>query len=208
MACSISDEQYEALSSLYRSLSDMFFSGTLPEVMFALESRKTCNGYFHADKFIRKDTGDKISFIALNPDYFSRPFEEVLATLLHEMCHCWVYYNSNKKDSVSAYHSKLWDQQMRNAGLEPVYMNKSRTKVGTKVMPGGKFDAWVKAVKEGDLPDIALIQSVFRDSPGNTWKSRNKTVYICPGCGAKVWGKPGMHIGCSECGKPYEEELT
>jgi DNA-directed RNA polymerase subunit RPC12/RpoP len=36
--------------------------------------------------------------------------------------------------------------------------------------------------------------------------NRNKVKYICPDCGAKVWGKPGLHIECSDCACSFEEE--
>ena len=36
--------------------------------------------------------------------------------------------------------------------------------------------------------------------------NRNKVKYTCPDCGAKVWGKLGLHIECSNCACSFEEE--
>lgn len=31
-------------------------------------------------------------------------------------------------------------------------------------------------------------------------KQQSKSKYSCPGCATNVWGKPGLHIVCGECG--------
>lgn len=42
--------------------------------------------------------------------------------------------------------------------------------------------------------------ATFQDKP-----RRGKTKYTCPGCNNAVWGKPGMHISCGDCKKPFRE---
>lgn len=34
---------------------------------------------------------------------------------------------------------------------------------------------------------------------------KNKTRYVCPSCGAKVWGRPELEIQCIPCNKQFEE---
>jgi hypothetical protein len=43
--------------------------------------------------------------------------------------------------------------------------------------------------------------------PGGVAKpaSRNKTPYVCPGCRAKVWGRPSLDLLCVTCSREFEE---
>lgn len=53
-----------------------------------------------------------------------------------------------------------------------------------------------------EVPDNEGASSapVFLDKP-----KRSKTKYRCPKCGNAVWGKPDLNIGCTDCGKHFEE---
>jgi hypothetical protein len=39
-------------------------------------------------------------------------------------------------------------------------------------------------------------------------QTRQKTAYTCPGCEAKVWGKPNLFILCGDCEERFEEETA
>ncbi len=44
------------------------------------------------------------------------------------------------------------------------------------------------------------------DSPIKPVASKKKTVYQCPNCKAKVWGRPGLEIYCKRCEQDYVEK--
>jgi predicted SprT family Zn-dependent metalloprotease len=56
--------------------------------------------------------------LALNPDNFEdRTDEQIMSTLLHEMCHCWQYYFG--EPSRGGYHNREWASKMKEVGLHP-----------------------------------------------------------------------------------------
>lgn len=98
---------------------------------------------------------------------------------------------------------------MQEAGLRPVYLNRSKTSVGTEIIKGGEFGVFVREFLEENsgflLPvryrmDMAL-QKTDRPVADNADKerktyNRNKIKYRCPLCGASVRGKPSLVLFC------------
>ena len=60
-------------------------------------------------------------------------------------------------------------------------------------------DTVIKLITEmSDLFDDNTIVDKPKPPAG-----RKKTCYQCPECGAKVWGKPDLHIQCVDCESPF-----
>ena len=122
---------------------------------------------------------------------------------------------------------------MEGCGLTPVFLNKSKTSVSTKIAEGGAFEEFVKTFKEkhgedyfniveysieiehktkvalgiedGDDTEDDSPKADNADKPVKKY-NRNKVKYTCPDCGVRLWGKPGLHIECSDCACSFEEE--
>lgn len=121
-------------------------------------------------------------------------------------------------------------QNLWLCGLEPKYLNTSKTAVDHKIIKGGAFEDFVKAFTEKYGEDFFNIVSYSSEVQKKTRKAlgikdddsdepkadnadkpikkynRNKIKYICPGCGMKVWGKGGLSIHCNECNEDLEED--
>ncbi len=120
---------------------------------------------------------------------------------------------------------------MAECGLEPKYLNTSKTAVDHKIIKGGAFEDFVKAFTEKYGEDFFNIVSYSSEVQKKTRKelgikddedsdepkadnadkpikkyNRNKIKYVCRGCGAKVWGKGGLEIRCIVCDENFEEE--
>lgn len=146
--------------------------------------------------------------IALNPDTFEdRTDAEILSTLAHEMAHLWQAVFG--KPSRNGYHNAEWAARMKAIGLVPYNVNQPDKETGQKcshtIKPGGAFEHVAGA----------LLASGFRltwegwSGPvmeGTTTPNRNKTPYTCPGCGARIWGKPGLNLICGDDGETYAAE--
>jgi hypothetical protein len=45
------------------------------------------------------------------------------------------------------------------------------------------------------------LESVL-DGTGDKAPPISKVKFSCPGCGANAWGKPDLHVTCTDCGVP------
>lgn len=236
MEVKTSTELYRKIQYVIDLLDAEFFSGkgkqSIPELVFAVNNQcKSCvTAFVQADALYNKSSNKKLQYLALNPKYFDRSNSEILATICHELCH--VYENQYVHIARNGYHDRIWADLMQDCGLEPVYLNKSKTAVSTKITEGGVFEQLVEKftdengenffdiveysqeVERKTLIALGLADSDLEDdlpkadNAGKTIKkyNRNKVKYTCHSCGIKVWGKSGLNIQCNDCGEDFTEE--
>ena len=226
---------YTKVQTVIDEIDSKFFSGNkkekLPHVVFAInDSLKACViASVTPDSLYNKSTDEKLQYIAINPDYLNRSLGEILGTICHELCH--VYEHAYIHIPRGGYHDKQWAELMTDCGLEPKYLNKSKTSVTHNIVKGGAFETFVKDFEEKHGKDFFNIVSYSSEiqkqvrkelgieddeeddspKPDNADKpvkkyNRNKIKYTCPECKAKVWGKSGLNIYCSDCECRFEEE--
>lgn len=230
------EELYGKLQTVINELDATFFNGKgkehIPSVVMAINNRcSSCVvAFVSPNSLYDKNTDRKIQYLGINPFYLSRNIGYILCTVCHEICH--IYENAYVHIPRGGYHDKAWAELMLDCGLEPVYMNKSKTAVSEKIIEGGAFEKFIKdfAEKYGahyfnvveystQIEHITRIKlgieegNVSDDSPHADNENvpvktynRNKFKYTCPDCGAKVWGKTGLNIECSDCACAFEEE--
>lgn len=226
-----STELYRKLQYVIDLIDKTFFSGKgkqkIPELVFAINNQvKSCvTAFVQADALYDKSANRKLQYLGINPKHLDRDVSEILATICHELCH--IYENQYIHIARNGYHDKQWAELMLNCGLEPVYLNKSKTAVSTKIIQGGCFEDLVKYFKDNHNEDffniveysqdierkVKLSLGIEDDTPraDNADKpikryNRNKIKYTCGGCGTKVWGKSGLDISCNECGLDFKED--
>lgn len=232
-----STELYGKLQNVIDLIESEFFTGKgkqeIPELVFAVNNQcKSCvTAFVQADALYDKSNNTKLQYLALNPKYFNRSNAEILATICHELCH--VYENQYVHITRNGYHDRIWENLMLDCGLKPVYMNKSKTSVSTKIIEGGEFEKFVtkfteqksedffniveysqdiekKTLATLGLSDVNIMEDIPRadnaDKPIKKY-DRNKIKYVCPSCDAKVWGKRGLSILCNDCGEDFEEDV-
>lgn len=234
-----STELYGKIQTVINELDSNFFTGkgkqSIPEIVFAINnSCHACvTAFVSPDALYDKKNNKKLQYIGINPRHLNRDISEILATICHELCH--VYENAFIHIPRGGYHDKEWDKLMRDCGLEPKYLNKSKTAVSTKVLEGGDFEKFVAGFKEIHGEDyfniveysplvehqtkvaLGLEDDDGEDSENDTPKAdnadkpvkkynRNKIKYTCPDCQSRVWGKAGLNIECVDCACSFEEE--
>lgn len=169
-----------------------------------------------------------VHYLCINPSFLSRGLEYLLSTLVHELCH--VYESEYIHIARGGYHDKQWHDLMIGCGLQPRYQNASRTAVDETIIEGGIFTDFVKYFigkygeayfnlatytpkldDEGNPAPVTPPADDGRPRADNYGKpikvyNRNKIKYTCCGCGAKVWGKPNLHIFCGDCIVKGEKE--
>jgi len=228
-------ELYAKVQTVIDELDKAFFNGKgkekIPQVVFAINNRcKSCVvAYVQADALYDKSTDKKLQYMAINPDYLNRKLEHIIATICHELCH--VYEHAYIHIPRGGYHDRQWAELMAECGLEPKYLNASKTAVDHKIIKGGAFEEFAKAFEEKHGKDFFNIVSYSSEVQKKTRKAlglkgdedsdepradnadkpikkynRNKIKYVCRGCGLKVWGKSGLSISCNECMETLDEE--
>jgi predicted SprT family Zn-dependent metalloprotease len=199
---------YAGLDAAYTYFNRRLFKKELPRCLITFQRRKGSYGYFSGDRFAKvgapKEVADEI---ALNPTGMKdRSPTAVLATLVHEMVHCWQHHYGDHKRARSSYHTKEWAAKMRAVGLIPTDTGEldgkeTGWKVTHVVEEGGRFEQACEAFleKRGEV-------SLYHDQPGDKkaktvrkGKAASKTKYQCPVCKQNAWAKPRAHLVCGFC---------
>jgi len=199
-------ETYGTFNQAFAVINVALFEDELPDVLITMQRHKGSRGYFSPNKFTHRRGAEGVHEIALNPATFEdRTDREIASTLAHEMAHLW--QEQFGKPSRNGYHNNQWANKMHGIGLMPSDTGKpggKRTgqKVSHYIIEGGKFDVAWKLLEE------AGFKFDYQDKPTNGPEvtRKQKTAYVCDGCGIKVWGKDELHIVCEDCGQRMEKE--
>lgn len=201
---------YSSLDAAYDHFNLHLFRSLLPPCLITMQRHKGAYGYFSGNRFASVATPDVVTDeIALNPAHFaSRTPEQVLSTLVHEMCHLWQHHYGSP--SRSGYHNKQWADKMREVGLIPTDTGQPGGKdTGQRVThiiePDGPFQrACVRYLATGTA---VLYQDRAGDGEASRKKKAlSKTKYTCPVCGLNAWAKPAIFLICGECSEELEAE--
>jgi hypothetical protein len=117
---------YSAFDEAYDYFNAELFEGKLPLCYITLQRKGKRNlGYYSPDRFVARGAGELArdlvgatytDEIALNPDNFTgRTDQEILSTLVHEMCHLW--QRKVGTPPRKGYHDREWGAKMAGIGL-------------------------------------------------------------------------------------------
>ena len=200
------------LEKLYDRLNEDFFSGELERPVITIQSTARAYGHYTLyDAWSVK--GEGYRELNIGAGTLDRPIENVLATLLHEMCHQYndVVLNVQDCSRGGTYHNKLFQKTAEEHGLTV-----SRTeKYGySRTEPSDILLEWMlnHNIQEiqlcrQDLPMIPVVipggQTAGTTVPtGNRNGSRR---YCCPMCGMIVRATRVVHVICGDCGMDLVE---
>jgi transcription elongation factor Elf1 len=230
-------QNYSAWQFAYDYFGRGLFSGGLPGCLITMQRRRAMYGFFFGARFKSYDGKMRPDEIALNPSYLSHSEpRDGLATLVHEMVHQWQHHYG--KPSRGGYHNMQWARKMIDVGLVPSDTGQQGGKlVGQRVnhfiRENGPFDRLCdQLLKDGfvipyvevnfaEENEAALIAEELetrnsaqlrkqRAEELRKKKAASKSRYTCPGCDLPkhVWGKPGLHVICGECGERFVADAT
>lgn len=203
--------QSAAFVALFDYLNQALFGGELSSRVILTFSRKSRTfGFFAAERWTEGAEGEPAHEIAINPSYLSsRPFEEVAATLAHEMAHLW--QSQEGTPGKRGYHNAEWGEKMDAIGLTPSSTGapggrRTGVRVSHYIVPDGAFArAWAARPPECDTLPFVCVEGA-EETRRKTASVRSKTKYSCD-CGINVWAKPGLEtLQCAECLEPFKEE--
>jgi len=214
----------KALEELYRIFSILNhdkFSDSLPEPVITIQkTRGSVLGHFTTSKVWRNkhniedgvftvDDNDESAYYEINIDprwFCTRTTEEVVETLLHEMCH---YRNEMEgiNDCNGNNHNKKFKKMAESVGL--------LVEKGSSVGYGytSLSDELKQYIKEEINPDDEAFEyfragaAISSDNGGIKKPKEKKTFkFTCPDCGQTVKGKRDAILKCGLCDVDMEIE--
>jgi predicted SprT family Zn-dependent metalloprotease len=229
------EEQSQALQKIYDYLNVHLFDGELTDAMYILSRNKNVTGGYFASDAWENDDGRKIHEVGINANVVAAgDLIEVLKIMAHEQAHHWQHDHGTP--SRKGYHNEEWGLKMEEIGIEPLcYDNDpegirklSGQKMGNgDIMSGGKFEAAIVNMPDELIFEWSAIGQVLVDNDGEVQKMPSKpnqkpsededkpkkqkagarTKYTCLICGTNVWGKPDLNITCTDCNRPFTEQV-
>ena len=194
------------LNKIFDLLNTEFFESALSRPTITIQSTPKAYGHFslREDTWISKIGGTHE--INIGAGTLSRPIEEVVATLLHEMIHYYNYENGVQDCSRgNTYHNKRFKEVAESHGLIVEHSDKDGW---SHTSPTEEL---IDFVINNDLTDILLNRNEFTGFQiggtgthsgtygGTTPKTSSTRKYICPCCGTSVRATRTVRIACMDC---------
>ena len=194
------------LNTIFDLLNARYFENTLSRPIITIQSTPKAYGHYTLYDAWSVDGEKGMREINIGAGTLSRPIENVVATLLHEMCHYWNDLNGVKDTSRgSTYHNKSFKAKAEACDLRvehhPTY--------GWSIT--SPSDALIEFCIDNDLREIRLCRNDFESfrplgtgtHDGSSFVGGNKKSstrkYICPCCGMSVRATRNVNIACMDC---------
>ena len=196
------------LNSIFDLLNAYYFEGALSRPIITIQSTPKAYGHYTLYDAWSVDGDKGMREINIGAGTLSRPIENVVATLLHEMVH---YYNDKNgvKDASrgNTYHNKNFKVVAEACDLivehHPTY--------GWSIT--SPSDALLEFCVENNLTEIRLCRNDFDfgrqlgkgpsagigTKIGGSNKKSSTRKYICPCCGMSVRATRAVNIACLDC---------
>ena len=197
------------LNKVFDLLNAEFFESALSRPTITIQSTPKAYGHFslREDTWVSKLGGTHE--INIGAGTLSRPIEEVVATLLHEMVHYFNYEMGIQDCSRgNTYHNRRFKEAAETHGLIVTHSDKygwSHT---------SPSDELLEFILDNDLTDILISRNEFtgfqmggtgsHSGTGTTLPPRTSSSrkYICPCCGMSVRATRMVNIACMDCSQP------
>lgn len=195
------------LNMIFDLLNARYFEGALSRPIITIQSTPKAYGHYTLYDAWSVDGDKGMREINIGAGTLSRPIENVVATLLHEMVH---YHNdqSGVKDCSrgNTYHNRKFKDAAEACDL----LVEHHDTYGWSIT--APSDALVEFCLENDLREIRLCRNdiviprvsgtgthaeTFTFGGGNKKSSTRK--YVCPCCGMSVRATKAVNIACLDC---------
>lgn len=196
------------LELAFRILNRVYFEDRLPETVITIQSSQRCYGYITVKK-VWKDSWDCYREINISAEYLNRPVENIISTLLHEMCHLYAMENNIKDTSNNGrYHNKMFKQIAEKRDLRisyQQYIGWSVTEPTDRlaaVIKEYRLDSPIGYVRTGEYEMTGtggggLTGTGNGKTPGKKSSTRK---YVCVCCHNSVRATKDVNIMCMDCG--------
>lgn len=201
-----------ALEKYFRALNQHYFGGELPEVVITLKATPAAYGHFSCGKVWQAGETPQHE-INISTYYLNRPIEDVVATLLHEMCHLYCAVKGIQDTSRgNSYHNKAFKKAAEEHGLMVEHSKKygwTDTSPSLELLEFIETQGWQSL----QMHEGAYIH-IGRGPAGGTAAGSTETKppkvnthnhkWACPKCKQSVRATKIVNIICGDCGIKME----
>ena len=195
------------LNAIFDLLNDRYFESALSRPVITIQSTPRAYGHYTLFDAWSVDGKNGKREINIGAGTLSRPIENVVATMVHEMIH---YYNdlNGVKDCSrgNSYHNKKFKELAEKCDLQvdhhPIY--------GWSIT--SPTDALVEFCLYNNLTEIRLCRNdgyavgisgtgthAGTNAGAGKKKPSSTRKYICPCCGLSVRATKEVNVGCLDC---------
>ena len=196
------------LETLYDKLNHDFFDDTLERPVITVQSTARAYGHYTLyDAWSVK--GEGYHELNIGAGTLDRPIENVLTTLLHEMCHQYndVVLNVQDCSRGGTYHNRLFRETAESHGLR---VTKTEKYGYSRTEPADELLEWIlnHNIQEiqlcrNDLPMMVPAVGKVGTIPGSdavcTKIKTTSRRYVCPDCGTIVRATRLVNVICGDC---------
>ena len=196
------------LEKLYDKLNHDFFEDTLERPVITVQS--TARAYGHYTLYNAWSIkGEGYRELNIGAGTLDRPIENVLATLLHEMCHQYndVVLNVQDCSRGGTYHNRFFKETANSHGLT---VSKTEKYGYSRTEPADTLLEWIlnNNIQEIQLcrNDMPMVVPVIGKGIGGTptvsgsgMTKSNSRRYVCPECGMIVRATRDVNVLCGDC---------
>ena len=198
------------LNGIFDSLNDRYFENVLSRPVITIQSTPKAYGHYTLYDAWSVDGEKGMREINIGAGTLSRPIENVVATLLHEMVHYWNDLHGIKDCCRGGtYHNRKFKELAEACDL----------RIDHHAIYGWSItsptDALVEFCLEKGLTEIRLCRNDFHSihvpgagthtgkttGPDGYGKKKPSSTrkYICPCCGLSVRATKNVNVGCLDC---------
>ena len=182
------------------------FGQILPNVLIVMTRKSKTHGYVAPNRWVSAEDGETLHELGLNPvDFAEREIEQILSTLVHEMCHVWQVAYGEKVPRKN-YHNREWAEAMAEIGLIASNTGEPGGKQVGQGMThyiddGGEFTRATAALLDRGwtVPHLDIPEDKAK-------KKNNRPKYCCTKCEVQAWAKSGTLLFCGSCAVALEEQ--
>ena len=190
-------ELNSSFEKLFDSLNQEIFDSQLPRAIITLSPTKKAYGHYTVyDAWNVQDSPKRE--INMSTYDINRPIENVISTLVHEMCHMYNDLIIGVKDCSNngRYHNKYFKKAAEEHWL---IVNKSKDYGWSTTLPGEKLLNWIDAHPE--LQDIEMFRKNDdrNEKKGKRRANRFQFTYKCPNCLAECKATSEITVFCIRC---------
>lgn len=208
----------EVLEDGFKVLNRVYFNNELPPVVISIMSSPRTNGHFTIGKVWRAEE-NHFNEINISAEHLSRPMENIMATMCHEMVHYYCQLKGIQDVSQGGrYHNKRFKEEAEKRDLSIGYAKYIGYSVTT---PTEEFTAVIRdngIVKPIDInrdgevytkrgTGTATGTNGVAGGDGKTAKKKTSTrKYVCSGgCGNSFRATKDINVMCIDCMAVYEK---
>ena len=188
----------KTLEDLFHQFNDHFFDSELecPVITISPDTTSGAYGWCTTQK-IWKSGEETYYEINICAEHLNRSFNEVCATLIHEMVHLHNIGNGVKDTSANGrYHNTTFKKTAEQHGLN---IEKSERNGWSTTKLQDETAAWIAEHVECEGFDLARAQTTKKAAG----KKSKYHYYMCPCCGVKFYSVHQISATCDICAEPF-----